>query len=67
MSRYRYRTPALTGRWRESRQAAADDAVKARQAVADTGAVDGLCWLVPGEIEERDNGAAGAAAERRRA
>ena len=51
MARYRYRTQALAGRWRDSRIDAMRDAVKARQAMPDEGAPDGLKWLVPGEIE----------------
>lgn len=62
MTRYRYRTPALTGRWRESRREAADDAVRAKQAMADPSAEDGLQWLVPGEIEAGENEARRVAA-----
>ena len=65
MIRYRYRTPALAGRWRESREAAERDAVTARQAVADAAAPGGLRWLVPGEIEEQRNDAPRAAAGQR--
>ena len=50
--RYRYRTAALAGRWRDSREEAVRDAVKARQALADEGTTDGLRWLVAGGIEE---------------
>ena len=50
--RYRYRTAALAGRWRDSRGEAVRDAVKARQALDDEGATDGLRWLVAGGIEE---------------
>ena len=52
--RYRYRTAALAGRWRDSREEALRDAVKAHQALADEAAVDGLRWLVNGEIEEAE-------------
>ena len=50
--RYRYRTAALAGRWRDSREDAVRDAVKAHQALADDSVADGLRWLVAGEIEE---------------
>jgi hypothetical protein len=50
--RYRYRTPVLTGPWRDSRDAALRDAVGAKQARADDSVPDGVHWLVPGEIEE---------------
>ena len=53
--RYRYRTAALAGRWRDSREEAVRDAVKASQALADASAADGLSWLVAGEIEEVEN------------
>jgi hypothetical protein len=52
--RYRYRTAALAGRWRDSREEAMRDAVNARQALADEGAADGLRWLVKGEVEEAE-------------
>ena len=51
MARFRYRTPVLTGRWRDSREAALRDAVKANQAQEDAREPGGLRWLVPGEIE----------------
>ena len=56
MVRYRYRTPALAGRWRESREAAQRDAINAHQALADENAPGGLRWLVRGEIEEEESG-----------
>ena len=52
VTRYRYRTPVLTGRWRESREAALHDAITARQAIVDETEPGGLRWLVPGEVEE---------------
>ena len=52
MTRYRYRTPVLTGRWRTSREAALHDAIAARQAIVDETEPGGLRWLVPGEVEE---------------
>jgi hypothetical protein len=51
--RYRYRTPALTGPWRESPDDAARDAVKAKQAEYVDEPSAGLKWTVPGEIEVR--------------
>lgn len=49
MRRYRYRTPALAGPWRDSPDKAVADAVRARQ--ASLGGPDGVLWVVPGEIE----------------
>ena len=54
MRRFRYRTPALTGPWRDSPDAAARDAVKARQAQIDEDQPAGVKWIVPGQIEERN-------------
>ena len=56
MPRYRYRTPVLTGRWRDSREAALRDAVKANQAQEDERVPGGVRWLVPGDIEEDESG-----------
>ena len=57
MALYRYRTCAILGPWRRSREEAVADAVKARQAKWDEG--DGrLDWLVPGEIEMERRAAA---------
>jgi hypothetical protein len=50
---YRYRTPALTGPWRESREDAVGDAVRAKQAQPDGEEPLGVKWVVPGEIEVR--------------
>ena len=58
MVRYRYRTAALTGRWRDTPRAAEHDAVKAKQALMDAREPGGLRWLVPGEIEEDASGSA---------
>ncbi|MEA3045686.1 MAG: hypothetical protein QOJ53_18, partial [Sphingomonadales bacterium] len=55
MRRYRYRTPALTGPWRESPEGAVRDAVKAKQAQIDEGQPSGIKWIVPGQIEEHCN------------
>ena len=54
MRRYRYRTKALTGRWRDSFEAAVDDAARARQISFDTDSKSPFRWVVPGNIEERD-------------
>ena len=51
MRRYRYRTPALTGPWRESHPDAVRDAVNAKQAQYDDAEPSGVKWIVPGEIE----------------
>ncbi len=53
MARYRYRTVALTGRWRDSPRAARRDAVHAKQAVEE--APGSFRWLVPGDIEMEDD------------
>jgi hypothetical protein len=53
--RYRYRTPALTGPWRDSYDEAARDAVKAKQAETDESEPAGVRWIVPGRIEERSS------------
>jgi hypothetical protein len=57
---YRYRTPVLTGPWRESEFEAASDAVRAKQAVDDITQASGIRWTVPGRIEERIRGEASA-------
>ena len=56
--RYRYRTSALAGRWRDSRDEALRDAVNAHQAMLDENAPGGLRWLVRGEIEEAEDASA---------
>ena len=53
--RYRYRTSVLAGSWRESREDALRDALRAHQALADPSAPDGVHWLVHGEIEEEES------------
>jgi len=50
---YRYRTPALTGPWRDAHDAAVDDAIKAKQAAIEGDDSSALRWIVPGRIEER--------------
>lgn len=65
MARFRYRTSALTGRWRETSAAAAADAVRAGQALPDAGGESGLRWLVPGEIEAEESEPSRAVAGRR--
>jgi hypothetical protein len=62
--RYRYRTPALTGPWRESQDDAVRDAVNAKQAQYDDEQPSGVKWIVPGEIEVRNHEDAPAAARR---
>jgi len=53
--RYRYRTPALTGPWRDSHEDAVRDAIKAKQARQDEDEPSGIKWIVPGEIEMRNS------------
>jgi hypothetical protein len=53
--RYRYRTPALTGPWRDCAEDALRDAVSAKQAVVQAGQSDGVRWIVPGTIEEESD------------
>lgn len=53
MRQYRYRTPALTGPWRATHDAAITDAVKAKQAAIDGDDPSAPRWIVPGRIEER--------------
>ena len=55
---YRYRTPVLTGPWRDSQREAEQDAVRAKQAQLDTSEPSGLKWIVPGQIEEGNEGIA---------
>ena len=64
MRRYRYRTPALTGPWRDSNEDAVRDAVSARQAEYDEERPSRIKWLVPGEIEVRNNEEAATALRR---
>lgn len=52
MRRYRYRTPALVGPWRESQDDALRDAARAGQLVLE-GSGSAMRWMVAGEIEER--------------
>jgi hypothetical protein len=52
LSRYRYRTAALTGPWRETRREAMRDAAKAKQALIEENDPDAIEWIVPGRIEE---------------
>ena len=56
MRRYRYRTPALTGPWRDSHDEAVRDAVKAKQAqIEQDRPTAAVRWIVPGRIEERNS------------
>ena len=50
MTRYRYRTAILVGRWRETEAEAENDAVLASQADIDPASGE-LVWRLPGEIE----------------
>ena len=52
MTRYRYRTPVLAGPWRDSRETAHADALRARQALFDDSEPSRFRWVVPGWIEE---------------
>lgn len=54
MAQHRYRTVAIVGEWRATRQQACRDALKARQAEPDGASPDGVHWLVPGTIEKDD-------------
>jgi len=53
--RYRYRTPALTGPWRDSHDEAVRDAVRAKQAQIEDDLPSAVTWIVPGRIEERNS------------
>jgi hypothetical protein len=53
MRRYRYRTKVLTGRWRDSFDAAVGDAARAGQ-IAFENDDSAFRWIVPGSIEERE-------------
>jgi len=53
LRRYRYRTAVLTGPWRETEIDAANDAVRAKQAIDDITRPEGIRWTVPGRIEVR--------------
>lgn len=50
MSRYRYRTAALVGPWRDSHLKAETDAIAYGQAMIEPGSGK-FVWRVPGEIE----------------
>ena len=54
MPRYRYRTEALIGPWRETRRQAESDAVVAGQAVFAAHPDGALVWRVLGDIEAKD-------------
>jgi hypothetical protein len=56
LHRFRYRTAAIVGPWRRTRDEAVADAIRAKQA---TRSEEGeLVWTVAGEIEEEDRDAA---------
>lgn len=52
LRRYRYRTAALVGPWRESEARAARDAARAGQIIVDREDPLNFRWVVPGEIEQ---------------
>lgn len=54
MRRYRYVTPALYGPWRESREEALADAVRARQARPDPDEQDRIVLVDGTRIEESE-------------
>lgn len=56
MPKFRYRTSALTGPWRDTPDQALNDAVKAKQAWIDEDNPSDVRWIVPGQIEERTEG-----------
>jgi hypothetical protein len=56
LRRYRYRTKVLTGRWRDSFDDAVGDAARAGQIAFDTEKKSAFRWIVPGSIEEREEG-----------
>ena len=60
MPRYRYRTTAIVGPWRERPEKAIEDAVKVQLVTLDSREPDGCRWLVRGQIEEDSEGQARA-------
>ena len=61
MRRYRYCTSVLTGPWRESREDAVRDAVRAKQAEIEDEKSGRVRWIVPGVIEEHEGEVSGRA------
>lgn len=53
MNSFRYRTKTLLGSWRESFDAAVQDAIRAKQAREDEEG-PGWHWVIDGTIEERE-------------
>ncbi len=51
MTQHRFRTTAIIGEWRPTREEACQDALKAGLARADQREPDGVSWNVPLEIE----------------
>jgi hypothetical protein len=51
MASFRYRTATLLGPWRDSVEAAVQDAIRAKQGRRDEDG-KGWHWMVPGVIEE---------------
>ena len=52
LRKYRYRTPVLTGPWRDSPAQALLDAARARQLRIDGDGPEHIKWIVPGQIED---------------
>ena len=52
MDVFRFTTSVLVGPWRQSREEAQRDAVRARQAIPSRQQPDGLEWRVTGQIEQ---------------
>jgi hypothetical protein len=52
MAQHRYRTSALIGEWRSTREEACRDAMKAGLARPDPTQPDGVSWAMPVEIEK---------------
>ena len=58
MPRYRYRTTAIVGPWRNRPEKAIEDAAKVQLATLDSTEPEGCRWLVHGKIEEDSEGQA---------
>lgn len=56
MASYRYRTSAIVGPWRPTRQEALRDALNAGQCRRDDASPEGQSWAVPGKIETDGGG-----------
>lgn len=62
MPKFRYRTGALVGPWRDTPERARDDAVRAGQARPGEG--PDIDWIIPGSIEQREGTPRNAGAQR---